>query len=159
MIRKLAFVLAMFMLCSVARFASERIDFGRDVLPILSENCFYCHGQDGSHREADLRLDQREAAIAGGAITPGDLEPIREPFSYSDPATLDNLDNEDYLAVWRFGPNDPLQWNDINDTRNNSNRLLIEADPSSPVPEPTSMVIALVLATFVGRSRRRLPSP
>jgi hypothetical protein len=73
MIRKLAFVLAMFMLCSVASFASERIDFGRDVLPILSENCFYCHGQDGSHREADLRLDQREAAIAGGAITPGDL--------------------------------------------------------------------------------------
>jgi cytochrome c553 len=68
MIRKLAFVLAMFMLCSVASFASERIDFGRDVLPILSENCFYCHGQDGSHREADLRLDQREAAIANPTV-------------------------------------------------------------------------------------------
>jgi hypothetical protein len=82
-----------------------------------------------------------------------------EPFSYSDPATFDNLDNEDYLVVWRFGPNDPLQWNDINDTRNNSNRLLIEAEPSSPVPEPTSMVIALLLATIAGKKRRRLLPP
>lgn len=89
MIRKLAVVLTMYLLGSEVSIAGEQIDFGRDVLPILSENCFYCHGQDGSHREADLRLDQREAAIAGGAITPGDLaeSSLWARISSDDPST------------------------------------------------------------------------
>ena len=53
--------------------ATPEIDFNRDIRPILSENCFYCHGQDPNKRQADLRLDQREAAIEGHAIAPGDL--------------------------------------------------------------------------------------
>ena len=39
------------------RWAAEPIDFSRDVRPILSNKCFYCHGPDPTHREADLRLD------------------------------------------------------------------------------------------------------
>ncbi|MGN6547667.1 MAG: DUF1549 domain-containing protein, partial [Aureliella sp.] len=57
---------------AAAHGAAEAIDFNRDIRPILSENCFYCHGQDANKREADLRLDVRAAAIEAGAIVPGD---------------------------------------------------------------------------------------
>src|SRR5688500_14000255 len=39
--------------------ALEKLDYSRDVLPILSANCFVCHGRDASTREADMRLDVR----------------------------------------------------------------------------------------------------
>ncbi|WP_189570024.1 DUF1553 domain-containing protein [Roseibacillus persicicus] len=48
------------------------IDFSRDIQPLLSENCYFCHGTDPEHREADLRLDIRDDAIEAGAIVPGD---------------------------------------------------------------------------------------
>lgn len=53
----------------------QRIDFAKDVLPILSENCFLCHGPDSSSRQVGLRLDTFIGATAdrGGrfAVVPG----------------------------------------------------------------------------------------
>ena len=53
-------------------------DFGQDVMPILSANCFSCHGADANKREAKLRLDVRENAVADRegyqVIVPGNPE-------------------------------------------------------------------------------------
>ena len=43
--------------------AEDSIFFSREVLPILSENCFACHGPDEGNREADLRLDVRDGVL------------------------------------------------------------------------------------------------
>ena len=53
------------------------IDFSRDVLPILSRNCFTCHGPDEASREAGLRLDRADVVFAAAdsgtiAVVPGD---------------------------------------------------------------------------------------
>ena len=58
--------------------AAERIDFNRDVRPLLVENCFKCHGPDAASRKAGLRLDEKEPAMSridsgGFAIVPGDV--------------------------------------------------------------------------------------
>ena len=43
--------------------AADKIDFSRDVQPILSANCFQCHGPDQNARKAKLRLDIKEGAL------------------------------------------------------------------------------------------------
>jgi hypothetical protein len=45
-------------------YGEEPSSFNRDILPLLSENCFACHGPDEKVRESDLRLDQEHSALA-----------------------------------------------------------------------------------------------
>src|SRR5580704_16088456 len=64
--------------------AADKVEFNRDIRPILAENCFACHGPDSASRKAKLRLDQRDAAISAGAIAPhkpNDSELVRRVFS------------------------------------------------------------------------------
>src|SRR6185295_13908376 len=60
--------------------AGAKIDFNRDIRPILSDNCFKCHGPDEKERKAKLRFDHKEEALKPAksgdyAIVPGD--PVR----------------------------------------------------------------------------------
>ena len=71
--------------------ADELVDFDRDIRPILSDNCFQCHGPDKENRDAELRLDRKENAfgIHNGVArivpgTPGESELFRR-VSATDP--------------------------------------------------------------------------
>ncbi|MBI1901409.1 MAG: DUF1553 domain-containing protein [Planctomycetia bacterium] len=75
--------------CAASR-AAEPIQYNRDIRPILAENCFKCHGPDSASRQAELRLDKREAAVEKMAFVPGkpdESEAIRRIFS-DDPEEL-----------------------------------------------------------------------
>ena len=81
------------MLAAPAASAVEPVSFNRDIRPIMSDTCFHCHGNDAKTREAGMRLDLRDAALAeteGGVvpIVPGDPDAsgvIRRIFDADDP--------------------------------------------------------------------------
>jgi mono/diheme cytochrome c family protein len=74
---------------AIGQAAPASVDFNRDIQPILSDNCYQCHGPDGHARKADLRLDRKEGAYGkdddGRAIVapgkPDDSELITRIFS------------------------------------------------------------------------------
>ena len=111
--------------------AEEKVQFNRDIRPILSEHCFTCHGQDSGARKSELRLDQREAALHGGesgdpaivAGKPDDSEVMKRVVSTDrdevmpppkaknplKPAEIEKLrrwigEGAEYQAHWAFIP-------------------------------------------------------
>ncbi|WP_410967254.1 c-type cytochrome domain-containing protein, partial [Salmonella sp. SAL4436] len=68
-------ILGLVLAAGTSRGESPRtVEFNRDIRPILSENCFFCHGPDKKHRDSGLRLDIRDEAIAKDAFVPGHPE-------------------------------------------------------------------------------------
>jgi hypothetical protein len=71
--------------------AADKVNFNRDIRPILSDKCFACHGLDKSARKANLRLDLRPSAIETKAVVPGSPEEsilIQRIFSADDETVM-----------------------------------------------------------------------
>jgi cytochrome c553 len=143
--------------------ASETVEYNRDIRPILAEHCFACHGADAEARQADLRLDQREALIDSGVITPGDPadsalidrvftddpELMMPPAETKKPLSLEQRellkrwveDGAEYQSHWAFQPprkrNPPTVQNEAW-VKNDIDRFILarlEQSGLTPAPE------------------------
>jgi mono/diheme cytochrome c family protein len=106
----------------------EKVSYNRDIRPILSDNCFSCHGPDEHGRKADLRLDTRDGAFSGETVAvvagkpdeseliariltpdPDDLMPPPESHKKLTPAQIELLsrwveEGAEYEEHWAFLP-------------------------------------------------------
>ena len=77
-IRRCLALLVLFLMGASSTAAQKTVDFQRDVRPILTDNCFQCHGPDEGSRWAGLRLDTQDGAFGerpdGQTIVPGEPE-------------------------------------------------------------------------------------
>ncbi len=79
-----------------------KVEYNRDVRPILSDNCFLCHGPDKNTRKAKLRLDLREEAIAKEAFVPGkpeESELVRRLFTANEDDVMPPPDSHKHLSA------------------------------------------------------------
>src|SRR5262249_35141236 len=77
--------------CLASRAGAEpKLDFARDIRPILANHCLACHGPDEKAREAELRLDLRDSALA----VRGDRKPAVVPGKPDDSLLVRRIEHE-----------------------------------------------------------------
>ena len=82
--------------------APPRVNYGREVRPILSENCFYCHGQDANKRKAKLQLNTRAGQRTNDVVVPGQpdkSELIRRIYTTNTDDQMPPLDSHRVLTA------------------------------------------------------------
>jgi mono/diheme cytochrome c family protein len=91
-----------FLIALASATAAQAIEYNRDIRPLLVQSCYACHGPDSASRQADLRLDQRDAAVDAGAIEPGkpdESELIRRVFSTDADEVMPPPDHQHQLTA------------------------------------------------------------
>ncbi len=141
---------------SAAVAAGGAVDFNREVRPILSQNCFKCHGIDDKGRKGKLRLDVREGALAAGksgdaAVVPGKAdgsELIRRVFAHDPDEVMPPASTKVKLSD---AQKDVLRrW--VNEGANYQPHWAFEAPVQAPLPAvqkkdwPRNAIDAFVLA-------------
>jgi mono/diheme cytochrome c family protein len=121
---RLPLVLAAVLALPAGRAAAQPVDFNRDVRPILSNNCFACHGPDEKERKGDLRLDTKDGAAAAvvpgnpaksellvrvKAVDPGEVMPPPKTGKKLTPREIDTLERwvkqgGQFSAHWSYTP-------------------------------------------------------
>jgi mono/diheme cytochrome c family protein len=98
--------------------AADRVDFRRQVLPILSDRCFACHGPDAGHRKGDLRLDVKaELFKMVEAGKPDESELIRrlvtdDHSEVMPPAKFNKPLTKDQIATLKRWVKEGAEWSD-----------------------------------------------
>ena len=112
-----------------AEAATPPLSFNHDIRPILSDNCFRCHGSDKNSRKAKMRLDVREEALAKEAFVPGNAgesELIKRIYTTNEDDVMPPPDShktltaaqKDLLKRWvAKGANYEPHWSFIKPTR------------------------------------------
>ncbi len=156
------FALALTALVTAPWLVAAPLSFNRDIRPILSDNCFRCHGPDKGHRKAKLRLDDRDAALAKEAFVPGkpdESELVRRIFTTDEDDRMPPPDSHKQLTaaqkellkrwVAEGAPYDP-HWSFITPTRPELPQVTGKSWPRNPID-------AFVLARLEAKQIR--PSP
>lgn len=90
------------LLFSLGLHGAQRVDFNRDVRPILSDHCFACHGFDEAKRKGGLRLDVKEEAMRGGKSGKPAIQPNRAADSELVRRIV-TADADDHMPPAEFG--------------------------------------------------------
>ena len=152
------------------------IEFNRDIRPILSENCFFCHGPDKNKRQAELRLDTLDGLTRHpadpakpGSVVPGkpaESELVRR-ISSADPEKVmppadsgKRLSPRDVqlLKLWvEQGANYEGHWAFLPIRRPANSKQNEPVQPGTVVPTASTVIDAMVRDGLASRGLK--PSP